>query len=103
MPASDSGATYTSGRRPKAAKERTRGGWGAENAAHTAMACVLKIMVRFWRHRPARSIHFSDSHLRAETPIFSACLAEPSPKVRAVAVGSDPPVAGKGSTGNEQA
>ena len=25
MPASDSGATYTSGRRPKAAKERTRG------------------------------------------------------------------------------
>ncbi len=34
MPASDIGATYTSGRRPKAAKERTRGGWGAENAAH---------------------------------------------------------------------
>jgi hypothetical protein len=33
MPASDIGATYTSGRRPKAAKERTRGGWGAENAA----------------------------------------------------------------------
>ena len=29
MPASDSGATYTSGRRPKAAKERTLGGWGA--------------------------------------------------------------------------
>jgi len=25
MPASDIGATYTSGRRPKAAKERTRG------------------------------------------------------------------------------
>ena len=37
MPASDSGATYTSGRRPKAAKERTRGGWGAENAANSAM------------------------------------------------------------------
>ena len=28
MPASDIGATYTSGRRPKAAKERTRGGMG---------------------------------------------------------------------------
>src|SRR5712671_1664477 len=41
MPASDSGATYTSGRRPKAAKERTRGGWGAENAAHSAMGIWL--------------------------------------------------------------
>jgi len=40
-PASDSGATYTSGRRPKAAKERTRGGWGAENAAHSAMGIWL--------------------------------------------------------------
>ena len=30
MPASDNGATYTSGRRPKAAKEGTRGGWGGE-------------------------------------------------------------------------
>ena len=29
MPASDIGATYTSGRRPKAAKERTRRGWDA--------------------------------------------------------------------------
>src|SRR5450755_4174077 len=36
MPASDTGATYISGRRPKVAKERTRGGWGAENAAHCA-------------------------------------------------------------------
>jgi hypothetical protein len=35
MPASDIGARYSSGRRPKAAKERTRGGWGAENAAHS--------------------------------------------------------------------
>ena len=41
MPASDSGATYTGGRRPKAAKERTRGGWGAENAAHSAMGIWL--------------------------------------------------------------
>jgi len=41
MPASDSGATYTSGRRPKVAKERTRGGWGAENAAHSAMGIWL--------------------------------------------------------------
>jgi len=31
----------TSGRRPKAAKERTRGGWGAENAAHSAMGIWL--------------------------------------------------------------
>ena len=37
MPASAIGATYGSGRRPKAAKERTRGGWGAENYAHYAM------------------------------------------------------------------
>jgi hypothetical protein len=37
MPASDSGATYTGGRRSKAAKEGTRGGWDAENAAHSAM------------------------------------------------------------------
>jgi hypothetical protein len=29
------------GRRPKAAKERTRGGWGAENAAHCAMGIWL--------------------------------------------------------------
>jgi hypothetical protein len=29
------------GRRPKAAKERTRGGWGAENAAHSAMGIWL--------------------------------------------------------------
>jgi hypothetical protein len=36
MPASDIGATYTSGRRPK-----TRGGWGAENAAHCAMGIWL--------------------------------------------------------------
>jgi hypothetical protein len=41
MPASDSGATYTSGRRPKATKERTRGEWGAENAAHSAMGIWL--------------------------------------------------------------
>jgi hypothetical protein len=41
MPASDIGATYTSGRRPKAAKEGTRGGWGAENAAHSAMGIWL--------------------------------------------------------------
>ena len=41
MPASDSGATYTSGRRPKAAKERTRGGWDAENTAHCAMEIWL--------------------------------------------------------------
>ena len=41
MPANASGATYTSGRRPKAAKERTRGGWGAENAAHCAMGIWL--------------------------------------------------------------
>jgi uncharacterized protein YgiB involved in biofilm formation len=40
-PASDSGATYTSGRRPKAAKERTRGGWGAKNAARSAMGIWL--------------------------------------------------------------
>jgi hypothetical protein len=33
MPASDIGATYTSGRRPKAAKERTRGGWDAWDEA----------------------------------------------------------------------
>ncbi len=46
MPASDSGATYTSGRRPKAAKERTRGGWGAENAAHSAMGIWLMRKVR---------------------------------------------------------
>jgi len=37
MPASEIGTTYTSSRRPKAAKERTRGGWGAENAANSAM------------------------------------------------------------------
>ena len=41
MPASDSGATYTSCRRPKAAKERTRGGWVAENAANSAMGIWL--------------------------------------------------------------
>ena len=41
MPASDIGARYSSGRRPKAAKERTRGGWGAENAAHSAMGIWL--------------------------------------------------------------
>jgi hypothetical protein len=41
MPANASGATYTSGRRPKAAKERTRGGWVAENAAHSAMVIWL--------------------------------------------------------------
>lgn len=41
MPASDIGTTYTSGRRPKAAKERTRGGWDAENAAHWAMGIWL--------------------------------------------------------------
>ena len=46
MPASDIGATYTSGRRPKAAKERTRGGWGAENAAHCAMGIWLMRKVR---------------------------------------------------------
>jgi len=36
MPTSDIGATYTSGRRPKAAKERNPRGMGAENAAHSA-------------------------------------------------------------------
>ena len=41
MPVSDSGAIYTSARRPKAAEERTRGGWGAENAAHSAMGIWL--------------------------------------------------------------
>ena len=41
MPASDIGATYTSVRRPKAAKERTRGGLDAENAAHCAMEIWL--------------------------------------------------------------
>ena len=41
MPASDIGATYTVGRRPKAAKERTRGRWGAEKAAHSAMGIWL--------------------------------------------------------------
>ena len=46
MPASAGGATYTSGRRPKAAKERTRGGWGAENAAHSAMGIWLMRKVR---------------------------------------------------------
>ena len=46
MRASDIGATYTSGRRPKAAKERTRGGWGAENAAHSAMGIRLARRVR---------------------------------------------------------
>jgi len=46
MPASDIGATYASGRRPKAAKERTRGGWGAENAAHSAMGIWLMRKVR---------------------------------------------------------
>lgn len=46
MPASDIGATYASGRRPKAAKERTRGEWGAENAAHSAMGIWLMRKVR---------------------------------------------------------
>ena len=46
MPASDIGATYASGRRPKAAKERTRGGWGAENASHSAMGIWLMRKVR---------------------------------------------------------
>jgi hypothetical protein len=46
MAASDIGATYASGRRPKAAKERTRGGWGAENAAHSAMGIWLMRKVR---------------------------------------------------------
>ena len=46
MPTSDSGATYTSGRRPKAAKEGTRGGWGAENAAYSAMGIWLMRKVR---------------------------------------------------------
>ena len=46
MPASDIGATYASGRRPQAAKERTRGGWGAENAAHSAMGIWLMRKVR---------------------------------------------------------
>jgi hypothetical protein len=41
MPASDIGATYASGRRPKAAKERTRGGQGGEDAAHCAMGIWL--------------------------------------------------------------
>ena len=46
MPASDIDATYSSGRRPKAAKERTRGGWGAENAAHSTMGIWLMRKVR---------------------------------------------------------
>ena len=46
MPASDGGATYSSGRRPKAAKEGTRGGWGAENAADSAMGIWLMRKVR---------------------------------------------------------
>jgi len=46
MPASDIGATYTSGRRPKAAKEKNRGGWGAENAAPSAMGIWLMRKVR---------------------------------------------------------
>ena len=46
MPASDIGATYASGRRPKAAKERTRGEWGAEYAAHSAMGIWLMRKVR---------------------------------------------------------
>ena len=41
MPASEIGATYTIGRCPKAAKERTRGGWDAENTAHCAMEIWL--------------------------------------------------------------
>src|ERR1019366_10669797 len=41
MPASGIGAAYTGGRRPKAAKEGTRGGWYAENAAHSAMGIWL--------------------------------------------------------------
>src|SRR6267378_3108550 len=34
MPVSDSGAIYTSGRRPKAAEERTRGGFGPADCRH---------------------------------------------------------------------
>ena len=49
MPASDIGATYTSGRRPKAAKEGTRGGWGAENAACSAMGIWL--MLKAWARK----------------------------------------------------
>ena len=45
MPASDIGARYSSGRRPKATKERTRGEWGAENAAHSAMGIWLVLKV----------------------------------------------------------
>jgi hypothetical protein len=41
MPASDSRATYTGGRRPKAAKEGTRGRPHAENATHYAMGIWL--------------------------------------------------------------
>jgi hypothetical protein len=54
MPASDSGATYTSGRRPKATKERTRGEWGAENAAHSAMGIWLVRKVRARERRVLR-------------------------------------------------
>ncbi len=45
MPASDSGATYTGGRRPKAAKERTRGRWGAEKP-RTAMGIDAEVRDR---------------------------------------------------------
>jgi len=48
MPASEIGATYTSGRRPKAAKERTRGKWQAvARRAPSAMeVCAPRSWVR---------------------------------------------------------
>ena len=42
MPASDSGATYTSGRRPKAAKERTRGD-GARRMPRTPLWALILV------------------------------------------------------------
>ena len=42
MPAIDSRATSTGGRRPKAAKERTRGRWCTEGAAQLAMGIWLR-------------------------------------------------------------
>src|SRR5450631_714743 len=76
MPASDSGATYTSGRRPKAAKERTRGGWSAENAAHSAMGIWLNVDPHPKRKPPKSRRPFRDFGESKLTSVPSL-LAEP--------------------------
>ena len=65
--------TYTSGRRPKAANERTRGGWGAENAAHSDMGIWLMRKVRV---RECRVLRGGGQLIAAETNKMNSCRPE---------------------------